>query len=86
MGPGRELATPGSAVRLASVARHITDCATWSGQQTTLLLDRDQDQHSFFKEYHQSVKQFGSRSGPSHSAGSDLSPNCLQRSSTDEKS
>ena len=25
---GIELATPGSAVRLASVARHITDCAT----------------------------------------------------------
>ena len=24
-----ELATPGSAVRLASVARHVTDCATW---------------------------------------------------------
>ena len=26
---GIELATPGSAVRLASVARHITDCAMW---------------------------------------------------------
>ena len=26
---GLELATPGSAVRLASVARHVTDCATW---------------------------------------------------------
>ena len=25
---GIELATPGSAVRFASVARHITDCAT----------------------------------------------------------
>ena len=25
---GIELATPGSAVRLASVARHVTDCAT----------------------------------------------------------
>ena len=24
-----ELATPGSAVRLASVARHDTDCSTW---------------------------------------------------------
>ena len=24
-----ELATPRSAVRLASVARHVTDCATW---------------------------------------------------------
>ena len=26
-----ELATPGSAVRLASVARHVTDCATRPG-------------------------------------------------------
>ena len=26
-----ELATPGSAVRLVSVARHITHCATWPG-------------------------------------------------------
>ena len=29
---GIELATPGSAVRLASVARHVTDCATQPGQ------------------------------------------------------
>ena len=28
---GIELATPGSVVRLASVARHATDCATWPG-------------------------------------------------------
>ena len=28
-----ELTTPGSAVRHASVARHITDCATWSGKR-----------------------------------------------------
>ena len=28
---GIELATPGSAVRHASVARHVTDCATWPG-------------------------------------------------------
>ena len=40
----------------------------------------------FFKESHQGVKQFGSRSGPSNSAGSDLCLDCLQRSSTDEKS
>ena len=26
---GIELATPGSAVSHASVARHVTDCATW---------------------------------------------------------
>ena len=26
------LANPGSAVRLTSVARHVTDWATWSGQ------------------------------------------------------
>ena len=30
---GIELATSGSAVRLASVARHVTDCATRPGQQ-----------------------------------------------------
>ena len=30
---GIQLATPGSAVRLASVARHVTDCATRPGQQ-----------------------------------------------------
>ena len=34
----------------------------------------------FFKEHCQSVKQFGSFVGP------DLSPNCLQRSSADDKS
>ena len=28
---GLKLATPGSAVRLASVARHVTDCATRPG-------------------------------------------------------
>ena len=32
MGPaGKDLATPGSAVKLPSVARHVTDCATRSG-------------------------------------------------------
>ena len=30
---GIELATPGSAVRFASVARHVTDCATRPGQE-----------------------------------------------------
>ena len=35
---GIELATPGSAVRHASVARHVTDCATRPG---ILSLDRD---------------------------------------------
>ena len=35
MGPDRlELATPGSAVRHASVARHVTDCATRPGIDT----------------------------------------------------
>ena len=34
---GIELATPGSAVRLASVARHVTDCATRPGQWLTVL-------------------------------------------------
>ena len=32
---GIELATPGSAVRLASVARHVNDCATRPGQLLT---------------------------------------------------
>ena len=32
---GIELATPGSAVRHASVARHVTDCATWPGNVKT---------------------------------------------------
>ena len=32
-GAGIELATPGSAVRLASVERHITYCATRPGSQ-----------------------------------------------------
>ena len=31
---GIELATPGSAVRYASVARHVTDCATRPGKKT----------------------------------------------------
>ena len=30
---GIELATPGSAVRHASVARHVTDCATRPGEK-----------------------------------------------------
>ena len=38
----------------------------------------------FFPEYNQSVKQFGSRSGPQQNRadvlwGPDLGPNCLQR-------
>ena len=37
----------------------------------------------FFQEYHQSVKQFGSRSGPTFCP--DLGPNCLQRLSADDK-
>ena len=40
MGPGQwmELATPGSAVRLAYVARHVTDCATRPGNETVFEL------------------------------------------------
>ena len=40
MGPDRtgiELATPGSAVRHASVARHVTDCATRPGKSDVLV-------------------------------------------------
>ena len=33
-----ELVTPGSAVRLASVARHVTDCATWPSKETVWTL------------------------------------------------
>ena len=39
----------------------------------------------FFQEYHQSVKPFGSRSGPTF-VGPDLGPNCLQRLSADDTS
>ena len=35
----------------------------------------------FYQEHYQSVKRFGSRSGPA-----DLDPNCLQRFSADDKS
>ena len=35
---GVELATPGSADRLASVARHVTDCATRPGLSMCVLL------------------------------------------------
>ena len=35
---GIELATPGSAVRLASVARHVTDCATRTSVHTCKFL------------------------------------------------
>ena len=38
-----------------------------------------------FQEYHQSVKQFESRSGI-HFVGPDLGPNCLKRLSADDKS
>ena len=39
----------------------------------------------FSQQYHQNVKQFGSRSGP-HFVGPDLGPNCLQMQSADDKS
>ena len=38
---GIKLATPGSAVRNASVARHVTDCATWPGIQFYGVLEGD---------------------------------------------
>ena len=34
---GIELGTPGTAVRLASVAGHVTDCATRSGYKRTYV-------------------------------------------------
>ena len=34
---GIKLATPGSAVRHASVVRHVTDCATWAGIAAPVL-------------------------------------------------
>ena len=33
---GIELSIPGFAVRLASLARHITDCATWHGKMSDI--------------------------------------------------
>ena len=75
---GIELATPGSAVRHVSVARHVTDCATrlgfllfecWIFFNTMIRvsnsLDPDQARHF---------------------VGPDLGPNCLQRLSADDKS
>ena len=38
---GIELAIPGSAVRLASVARHVTDCATRSGRSLHMKFEFD---------------------------------------------
>ena len=35
---GIDLTTPGSAVRLASVARHDTDCAMWPGKTPLFLI------------------------------------------------
>ena len=37
---GIELATPGSAVRHASVARHVTDCATRPGMNDRMEVDQ----------------------------------------------
>ena len=39
----------------------------------------------FFQELYESVKWFGSRSGPLVYVGPDLGPNCVQRLSTDDK-
>ena len=44
---GIELATPGSAVRHASVARHVTDCATRPGAKHSWLDTSMQSCHSF---------------------------------------
>ena len=52
---GVELTTPGSAVRLASVARHVTDCATRPGipnipcQQFVIVVFLDI--HIFFNNF-----------------------------------
>ena len=53
---GIELGTPGSAVRQASVARHVTDCATRPGNEQVVdkfclgLFDRDAGEHVALKE------------------------------------
>ena len=41
---GIKLATPGSALRLASVARHITDCATQAGIDICFLWEKGEKQ------------------------------------------
>ena len=41
-----ELATPGSAVRFASVATHVTDCSTWPG---SVIVAFPGHTHSLFK-------------------------------------
>ena len=44
MGPGPDqLATPGIAVRHASVARHVTDCATWPGMNVVVNIAKAEE-------------------------------------------
>ena len=67
---GIELATPGSAARHASVARHVTDCATRPGTYiviktllfscfllSAVLFSKSTFFEKIFQEYHQSVMQ-----------------------------
>ena len=42
-----KLTTPQSAVRLASVARHVTDCATWSGLGQSNYYYRQKQNHFY---------------------------------------
>ena len=43
--------TPGSAVRLASVARHVTDCATRPGDLIITVLLSQPNMHCFTDDY-----------------------------------
>ena len=47
---GIELATPGSAVRHAFVARHVTDCATWPGNGFVLQMAHFYSKKSILKK------------------------------------
>ena len=46
-----ELGTPGSAVRLASVARHVNDCATRPGNFSVGKIFREAHLYSVVNEY-----------------------------------
>ena len=52
---GIKLATPGSAVRLASVARHITDCTTRPGLQHKFKCTTEYYNHGNIEEFSDSV-------------------------------
>ena len=83
---GIELATPGSAVRLASVARHVTDCAMWpghqwlaalSGQLTYILLNQFGQDHAASVVYNKKKNIASMSSSPASISNRSLSMEVL---------